>query len=186
MADYDPDKKNWRDMDRQKDRSKHRKEERSGPANPKRERSTRSYKSALDNAFASGQLGALADRLSQGSPVAKKASTKKKAADDSGAPTKASLIKAFNDSVAPDEVTTTLDALLAVTELRKLEPEQWTRALDHRQSEIVVQALELLDGANREKPLKRTGVLKMKLQELVDDHREREVRLAAAQLLDEL
>lgn len=184
MADYDPDKKNWRDLDRKKDRSKHRREEKAGPGNPTRERSTRSYKNALDQAFSSGQLGVLASKLSKDSPVAKKSGSKK-AADDA-APTKASLIKALDAAVAPDEVTLALDALLAHTELRKLDPERWTKALDHRDGAIVLQALLLLEEAHAEKPLSRTGVLKMKLQELVDNHRQREVRQAAARLYEEL
>lgn len=169
MSDYDDSRRNWRDMDRKKDRSAHRKVD-AKPATPQRLRSTRTYRDKLDSMFANGTVGEAVARLKGESPAEARQGTNQ-----------AKLAKRVRDAVDETELNEALDALLEEAAL-PLDADTLIKALEYRKSDVVAQALALLLQLNEEKPLRRVGVLKMKLQFLTDNHRDREVRVAANKL----
>ena len=161
----DRDKRNWRDIDRRKDRSSHRQEEKTGGRPKRPKRSSHRYKDALDKAFEAGDLGKVADRLSAASPSPAPGGEKKKRGRK---PSRQKLIHGIKNSGTRAEAAEKIDKLLEHYEL----PEDFdvlTRAVEHPDEGVVEKALTTLLLLLEEEKPRRSGALKGRLRIMEDD-----------------
>lgn len=170
MSDDKP-RRSWRDLDRQRDRSTHRREEprQGGPA--RHERSQKSYRATLDRLFESGKISKLLD---DPSPTAGEGSDR------------LPLLRAVQQAEGRDAVTGALDAYLARYELPD-EFEVLEKALEHRSASVQLKALEGLEGLlARERPRRTRGLIgQLKLiRDATSEERLRELATSILERLD--
>ncbi len=183
----DRDKRNWREIDKKKDRSAHRGEERK-PLYPKRPtRASGRYKDALNKAFEAGDIGKITERLSQNNspPEGQEESTQKPKSKTKKA-SRQKLIRGVKNSSNRRETTKALEEYLQHYEM----PDDFdflTRALDHPDEQITTKVLQhILELLETEKP-RRSGELRGKLRIMEDDiDQTDEIKELAGKVLKEL
>jgi hypothetical protein len=170
--DREKPKKSWRDIDKAKDGSSHRKDE------PKRQTkeatgAQKQYRATLDRLFDQGEAGRL---------LGKNRTTEKV---DAKADTRLSLIRAVRDAIGRDDITRAVDKLLELGSLPQ-EEEVLTQAIEHRDEAKARMALEgLLSWLDRNR-LRRQATLKARLQGMVDNANDDETRELARKVRDKL
>jgi hypothetical protein len=167
MSD-DREKKSWRDIDRGRDRSAHRKDPRPEPGagGARRERSQKSYRAALDRAFEIGALGKLLGSTEPRPPEGE---------------SRLRLLAAIRDANTSDEVSAAVDRALAAGPLPD-EAEVWARVVEHNDLDRVREALRKLPALLKAQPLKRARTLKARLRYLEEVAGDEELRREAAAL----
>ena len=126
------DKRSWRDKDRERDKSSHRKGEGSrGGKNPRVESATASYKRQLDAFFDRGVVpGHLKDKLPEGESV-----------EPSG---RQQRLRAIRDAKTTKALEKAFDALLADHDMPD-EPDVWLRGLEHSKDAVLRQVLQKVE-----------------------------------------
>jgi hypothetical protein len=166
----DRDKRDWREIDRKKDRSTHRQDQRK-PKNPKRPtRASGRYRAALERAFESGDLGKVAERLTSNSPTevpGEEAANKRKKGGRK--PSKQKLMHQITGATDRKDLVKKLDKLIEHYGL----PDEFdvlTRALEHPDEAVLEKVLvHLKELLEQEKP-RRAGTLKARLRLLEEDY----------------
>lgn len=176
MSDEKP-RRSWRDLDRQRDKSAHRRNEPGGLGAARQQRSQKSYRASLDRLFDSGKLGQLLNKAS---------STSDEQPDTSGEqPGRLKLLKAIKNAEGREAVTKALDAYLADHELPE-DVDVLAKAIEHRAAAVQITAMQRLLAALDQTMPRRTrgliGQLKL-LRETTDDD---QVGPLATQLIDRL
>ena len=167
----DRPKKSWREIDRKKDRSTHRPEERPQAGGPRRQRSQKSYRAALDRLFESGKIGELIDE-----PPKDDASP-----EDEGRLKLLRKIKAAEGRGVVDAV----DAYVAHYEL-PLDADVLAKVLEHRNPTRQLEALEkLIELTDQETP-RRSRAIVGQLKLIRDTGDDPELIDLAKRLLDRL
>lgn len=161
MSDDDRPRRSWREIDRNKDRSAHRQEERPEPGQRRGgARQKRSYRAALDRLFETGKIADL---------VEQKTGEKGKG-DDSDNRIKA--LAKIRDAGDRDEVTRLVDAYLQKFDELPDDLELLGRVLEHRNPTWQLEAMERIDRLLETEQPKRTramlGQLKM-IRDIGDD-----------------
>ena len=177
MSDEDRPKKSWREIDRQRDGSTHRREERSlgrGGSRRGAEYESRKYKSELERAFSGGGLPELlAKKLDQ-------------APGGSQLKVRQGLVKQIRNAADPKE------AAELITELWEQEGELprsedvLIPAVEHPSEEIALAAIKLLADLVEQGLVKRQAILKTRLQGLAGIVDDPDVDQAARALLARL
>lgn len=135
MSDEERPRKSWREIDRGRDRSAHRRDER--PPQEGRKRgpgSQKSYRAALDRLFTTGKIGEL---------VAERAPGALPGADVDA--DRLRLAQRVRGATGRDEITRELDAYLAKYPLPD-ELDLLEKALEHRSGELQLQAMGRIEG----------------------------------------
>lgn len=155
--DRERPKKSWREIDKAKDQSAHRREE-PRRETPRAKTAQKQYRATLDRLFDQGE----AERLLKGS---RSTSSKKKGEKDDS---RFARIRAVREAIGRDEISLAVDRLLEMGPL-PLEEEVLTQAIDHRDEEKVQMALSaLLQWLERNRP-RRQGTLKARLSGLASN-----------------
>jgi hypothetical protein len=169
MSDERP-KKSWRDIDKARESSSHRREERPAKSNPRAASAQKQYRAALDRLFDTGEAGKLLGKVAATPPK-----------EDS----KLAKVRALRDAIGRDDISKAVDALLALGPLPP-EEEVLTQAIEHRDEEKVRMALSLLLGWLDKNRPRRQATLKARLAGLVDNASHEETRDLARQVLARL
>jgi hypothetical protein len=156
MSDEERPRKSWREIDRGRDRSAHRRDERAPQEGRKRgPGSQKSYRAALDRIFSSGKIGELvAERAPGGLPGL-----------DEGEENRLKLLKRVQNAIGRDEITRELDLYLEHHPLPD-ELEILEKALEHRAPARQLEAMGRLESmleAGAEPRRKRGMVGQLKL-----------------------
>lgn len=177
MSDERP-RKSWREIDRGRDRSKHRQEDRSRGEGPRRgPRSEKSYRAALDRLFDSGKIADIVDPKTGG----------RSGEDGEQGESRIKLQARIRAAGDRDELTAAVDAYLAHSDALPDDLELLGRVLEHRDPARQLDAMErisdLLDtGARPKRTRAMVGQLKM-LRDVGDDP---EIVAAARALIERL
>ena len=179
MSDEDRPRKSWREIDKARDGSAHRKDERPDASMLTRRssgRSQKSYRAALDRLFDSGKIADL---------VEKKDPTEAKPRDTDGE-SRLKLLKKIRDAVDRDEVTRTADAYLKQYDDLPEDMEVLPRLLEHRDPDIQLQAMRRMDELLDSQRPKRTRAIVGQLKMIRDFADEQEMMELADRLIDRL
>jgi len=154
MSDDEKPRKSWREIDKQKDRSQHRREDKPVVEKKRGPGSQKSYRAQLDRLFETGKI---ADLVAQRAPDAAKAGE----AGDS----RIKMLGAIKRAMDRESITRELDAYLAKFGELPDELDVLEKALDHRSLERQMDAMRRIDALlDREQPRrKRTMVGQLKL-----------------------
>jgi len=149
MSDDDRPRKSWREIDQNKDKSKHRQSERLPPGKKRSgPGSQKSYRAALDRLFSSGKI---ADLVAQKEP-----DSRVQAADSDNRFRMLDRIKAAQDR---DTINQELDTYLEKFELPD-DLEIWAKVLEHRSPNRQRQAIEAIDRLlGQEQPKRRRAMI---------------------------
>jgi hypothetical protein len=174
MSDDDRPRKSWREIDRGKDRSTHRREDRPDPGQRRGARRERSYRAKLDRLFDSGKIGDLVEQKAPGT-------------DAKGEETGIRMLAKIRDAPDRDAVTQAVDAYVAKHGDLPDDLEVLGRAIEHRDVGRQIVAMERIDGLLDEgrKPRRAramVGQLKM-IRDIGDD---KEAVDLAKKLIDRL
>jgi hypothetical protein len=177
MSDDRP-RRSWREIDRNKDRSSHRKEERPEGQN-RGGRQKQSYRAALDRLFDSGKIADLVE-----AKTGEKKSGEKKSDEDNNRFKAEAKIRDAGDR---DEVTKLVDAYLQKfgNELPD-DLEILTRVLEHRNPTWQLEAMERIDTLLETETPKRTRAMLGQLKMIRDIGDEPEMVQLAKKLIEQL
>jgi len=177
MSDEDRPRKSWREIDKARDGSSHRKERPDASMLTRRSsgRSQKSYRAALDRLFDSGKIADL---------VEKKDPTEGKHTDTEGE-SRLKMLKKIRDATDRDDVTRTTDAYLKQYGLPE-DMEVLPRLLEHRDPEIQLQAMTRIDELLETQRPKRTRAMVGQLKMIRDFADEQEMMELADKLIDRL
>jgi hypothetical protein len=162
MSDDERPRKSWKEIDRQRDRSAHRKEERrEGERTGKGPRREKSYRAALDRLFETGKIAELVEQKAPGSGESKEHGE-----------SRIRMLAQIRNAPDPESLTRAVDAFLAQFDALPDDLELLGRVLEHRSIDRKIEAMERIDKLlDRERP-KRTramlGLLKM-IRDVGDD-----------------
>lgn len=173
-------KKSWREIDRQKDRSAHRREEPAAGGRPRRSpvSQSRSHRAALDRLFDSGDIGEIV-RKKEASQAAADAT------ESAQGPSRRQLQQAIEKATDRDERISAMDAYLRAYSLVG-DFALLGLMLEHPDPDVVHQAMDLLEELlKREKP-RRAGVLRAALRQIEDLGEVAALRRRATELLERL
>jgi len=159
MSDEERPRKSWREIDKAKDRSRHRQEDR-----PVRERrsgpgSQKSYRATLDRLFKTGKIAELVEQRAPGTT------------GESGGETRLKQLARIKQAVGRDAVTQEVDAYLEGNELPD-DMEILEKVLEHRRAALQLDAMQRIERLlDREPPRRaRTMMAQLKLiRDLGDD-----------------
>lgn len=176
MSDDERPRRSWREIDRNKDRSAHRKEERpeggGRRGGPRRERS---YRAALDRLFDSGKIAELVEQKAPSSE-----------GDAGGGDNRIKALARIRDAAGRDEVTREVDAYLKQWDRLPDDLEVLARLLEHRDPGLQLEAMERIDGLlERERP-KRTRAMLGQLRMIRDVGDDPELVSLARRLIERL
>jgi hypothetical protein len=152
-------KKSWREIDRKKDRSAHRQEEPAAGRGRRRSPAgqSRSHRAALDRLFDSGGIGDLVRKQDE--------QTGRAPDGESKGPSRRQLQQAIEKATQRDERIRAMDAYLAAYSLVG-DFELLGLMLEHPDTDVVQQAMDLLEELlQREKP-RRPGGLRAQLRNI--------------------
>jgi hypothetical protein len=168
----DRPKKSWREIDRKKDRSAHRQEEKAPGGGPRRQRSQKSYRAALDRLFESGRIGELIEKEPQ---------------DDDQPPeeTRLKLLRAIKTAEGRVAITKAVDAYIAHHEL-PLDADVLGKVLEHRNPSRQLEAMEKLVELTGQETPRRSRAIIGQLKLIRDTGDDRELIELATKLLDRL
>lgn len=131
------DRPSWRDIDRKKDRSRHRQDERPAGPKPRVESATKAYRRQLDRLFAEGGLPEhLKDRLP--APEAEEAAPAGKGSD------RLKRVRAVRQAPSGPELVKAIDALRKDYGLPD-DLEILLRVLEHPSDAVLLEALALIE-----------------------------------------
>jgi acetyl-CoA carboxylase carboxyltransferase component len=160
MSDDERPRKSWREIDKQRDRSQHRREEKPVVERKRGPGSQKSYRAQLDRLFETGKI---ADLVAQ------------KAPSTSGGEAGESRIKALGAikrAMDRDTITRELDAFMEKFGALPDDLEVLEKALEHRSSEQQLLAMQRIDALlDQEQPRRKramVGQLKL-IRDLSDD-----------------
>jgi len=163
MSDEERPKRSWREIDRKKDRSAHRQDDRRdyegrGPG-PQRKKS---YRAALDRLFDTGKIADLVQQKGGGSA----------GADDEIGENKIKALAKITNAANRDEVTAAVDAYLKKWDELVDDLEVLGRVLEHKNPTWQLEAMERIDRLLETEQPRRSramvGQLKM-IREIGDD-----------------
>ena len=171
----DRPRKSWREIDQNKDKSAHRRDERpEWGSGPRRQRSQKSYRSKLDQLFDSGKIGKLLDANESDDP--------------SNKPEDASRLKLLHNiknAEGRDPLNKAVEAYLAKYAL----PEDFDvlcRMLECRNPSRQFDVMEHLEGLLESEQPKRSRALLGQLKMIRDTSDERDAIDLAKRLIDKL
>lgn len=192
--DRDRDRKReWRDIDRRKDKSSH--VDGSGPRRNLDERKVTTgyhrYKQDLDDLFARGEASSLVQEVMSRSPAQdepaepaggnkgkKRPASKKKPKQP---PARQKLLRSIRAASSPRELTRLFDEFLAGWELPE-DIEILTQALEHEDEEIQAQALTMISSWLDGHVLRQKSVLTSRVRKLASRADDETVRQLARKL----
>lgn len=178
MSDDRKRKRSWREIDRNKDRSDHRREPGTGhPRGPKGQAAaSRSHRSALDRLFNSGKVGELVKKRDLDTGVA---------AEDPDGSSRRSLTEQIEQATDKDSKIAAIDAYLEQFSL-PADFDVLSHLLDHPDPDVVGEALDKIEALlDLEKP-RRARTLIAQLKTLQDLSEWGKLRRRASALLDKL
>jgi hypothetical protein len=173
MSDDDRPRKSWREIDKAKDRSVHRKEERRDPqGRPMGQRRQKSYRASLDRLFDSGKISELVEQQAPGTARAA-----------GGEQSRLKQQARIRDASGRDEVTEAVDAYLE----RYPMPDDFellTRILEHRDPGRQLEAMNRLGALLEQERPKRTRALLGQLKMIRDLGEDPELEQLAERLIE--
>ena len=178
MSHGDRPRKSWREIDKSRDKSSHRQDERPDASKLGRKgtgRSQKSYRAALDRLFDSGKIAELVDHKDPPSsePVAEKGESRIK------------MMRKIRDATDRDELTRTVDAYLKKWELPE-DMEILPRVLEHRDDRIQLEAMERIDALLETQQPRRKRAMVGQLKMIRDFADEQEMIELAKKLIERL
>lgn len=177
MRDDDRPRKSWRDIDKSKDRSQHRRDERPldyGKKN-KGPLSNKSYRAALDRLFDSGRIADLVEQQAPGG----------KSAPEESSENRIRLLQAIINANSREELCAAADQYLEKYPLPE-DPDALGKIVEHRDPAKQRLAMEkLLTVLDQAKP-KRARAIVGQLKMIRDTNDDPELVDLARQLLDRL
>lgn len=178
MSDDDRPRKSWREIDKARDGSSHRKERPDASMLTRRSsgRSQKSYRAALDRLFDSGKIADLVEKKDPGST---------KPNGDTEGESRIKMLKKIRDAGDRDEVTRTTDAYLKEYDLPE-DMEVLPRLLEHRDPDVQLQAMTRIDELLETQRPKRTRAMVGQLKMIRDFADEQEMMELADKLIDRL
>jgi hypothetical protein len=169
-------KKSWKEIDRQRDRSQHRRDERPGAGRPRGGDASRSRRSALDQLFSSGKIADLVKQRDQETGVEASAS----------GPSRRQLGQAILEATDRNAKLRAIDAYLEAFSMPR-DLEVLAHVLDHPDDEVVEQALDQIATCLAEDgPPRRARTLRAQLKIVADLSEWGKLRRRAEALLDQL
>lgn len=175
MRDDDRPKKSWREIDKTRDRSTHRRDDRPGGGlKPRGPRSQKSYRAALDRLFDSGKIGDLVEEKAPSSGDA----------PAEGGENRFKALRKIKEAVGRDAITKAADAYFKHFELPD-DLEALGQLLEHRDEGRQLEAMEriaalLEQGEKPRRSRAMVGQLKL-IRDLSGDPR---LEKLAGRLLD--
>jgi hypothetical protein len=159
MSDEERPRKSWREIDKAKDRSRHRQDEKPAGERKRGPGSQKSYRAALDRLFQTGKIAQLVDQRAPGSTA------------EGAGETRLKMLARIKQAVGRDAITQEVDAYLQGHELPD-DMEILEKALEHRRVALRLEAMQRLERLlDREQPRRRRAmVAQLKLiRDLGDD-----------------
>ena len=174
MSDDERPRKSWRDIDKQRDHSTHRREERPAAAGrPGDQRRQRTYRDKLDQLFESGRIGEL---VTQQAPDG---------GGDAQGEQRVKLLRQLNAAEGRDAITAAVDAYVARFELPR-DVDVLAKVLEHRNADQQLKALELLLLLVDEQKPRRARAVVGQLKLIRDTAEDPELVPLAERLLEKL
>lgn len=192
MSDDERPRKSWREIDKAKDRSVHRKEERSAFEDRRKgAHRKKSYKAALDRLFESGKIADLVEaQVGGGAKGTKGARGEKDAKSEKGAKSAGgNRIKALariRDAGNRDEVTEAANAFWERFGELPEDLEIWGRILEHRNPSRQLDAMERIDSLLDAQEPKRSRAMVGQLRMIRDIGDDPEMSELAIKLIERL
>lgn len=163
MSDEERERKSWREIDKQRDRSAHRRDEpRPSEGRSRRgQRSQKSYRTALDQLFSTGKIAEVVQQKTGETAVPR--------TDDGD--NRIRLLMRIRDAGDRDELVKSVDALLRHYDLPD-EADVLMRVLEHPSQDLQLRAMQRLEalpsGQSPRRSRALTGQLRM-IRDLSDD-----------------
>ncbi len=173
MSDDDRPRKSWREIDKGRDHSSHRQDERpqGGRQNAQK---NRSYRAALDRLFDSGKIADLVEERVPGTKAAV-----------AGGEDRLKMLTSLKKATGRDQITKQLDAYLASYDFPE-DLEILGLALEHRNPSTQLEAMERIDKQlDHEKP-RRCRAMVGQLKMIRDTEYDEELVELAKKLIDRL
>ncbi len=172
MMSDDRPKKSWREIDRQRESSSRREPRSEGQrSDPRRQRS---YRAQLDRLFGSGKIGALVEQ--QAGP----------SGDDQPGDNRIKAMAKINAAEGRADVTKAIDAYLKCYEELPGDFDVLTKALEHRNPTLQLDAMERMGEVIAEEPPRRSRAAIGQLKLVRDTSDEPEMVALARELIDRL
>jgi len=169
-------KKSWKEIDRQRDRSQHRRDDRpSGRSSRRGVDASRSHRSALDQLFSSGKIGELVRKRDEETGVDA----------SSRGPSRQRLSRAIIEAPDREARTQAIDAYLAAFSMPR-DLEVLAHVLDHPDDEVVEHALDQVEALLKDGPARRARTLVAQLKSVAELSEWGRLRRRAQALLDRL
>lgn len=172
MSDDERPRKSWREIDKQRDRSAHRREERPAGSRPRDLRRQRTYRDKLDHLFESGRIGEVVSKSAEETEGAQGENRIK-------------LLRQLAAAEGRDTVTAIIDAYLARFDLPR-DIEVLSKVLEHRNPDLQLKAMELLLQLVDEQKPRRTRAVVGQLKLIRDTAEDADLVPLAEQLLEKL
>jgi hypothetical protein len=155
MSDDEKPRKSWREIDKNKDRSQHRKDEKPVVERKKGPGSQKSYRAQLDRLFETGKIADLVAAKQQGVEPGKAEAGENRV----------KMLGAIKRAMDRESITRELDAFMAKFGELPDELDILEKALDHRKLTIQIDAMRRIDALlDHEQPRrKRTMMGQLKL-----------------------
>ena len=157
-----PGQRDWREADRKKDRSAHRKEERPASGGKRsqaiKEAAQKEYRTGLERLFDTGAAGGRVGKVLPAMPTG----------DAGSGSARQEALKRIRAAETSSEVKAAVDAFRAEWELPE-DPDALLQVLNHPDGDVVAEALAILD---RIMPLKRSTkreTMRARLRRIEDD-----------------
>jgi hypothetical protein len=175
MSDDERPKRSWREIDRRKDRSAHRQEDRRDQEGrgPRGQRRERSYKAALDRLFESGKIAELVEQKGGGGGEAQGENRIK-------------ALARIKNAGNRDEVTAAVDEYLKGWNELPDDMEVLGRALEHRNPTWQLDAMERIERLLETERPRRTRAMVGQLKMIRDIGDDNEMVELAQRLIDRL
>ncbi len=178
MSDRDRPRKSWREIDKARDGSSHRKDRPDASMLSRKGsgRSQQSYRAALDRLFDSGKIADLVDQKEPDEARPKK---------DNQGESRIKMLRKIRDAGDRDEVTKVADAYIKQFDLPD-DIDVLPRLLEHRDPEVQRQTMERMDTLLDESQPKRTRAIVGQLKMIRDFADDQEMMELANKLIDRL
>jgi hypothetical protein len=168
-------KKSWKEIDQQRDRSAHRREQPGAAGRKRGGDPSRGHRAALDQLFDSGQISELVRQRDEQTGVQA----------DAAGPSRRKLSEQIQQAPDRDAKIAAIDAYLAAFSLPR-DYDTLAHLLDHPDDEIVEQTLERLAEQLAEQKPRRPRTLVAQLRSVAELNEWGRLRKKAQALLDQL
>lgn len=168
-------KKSWKEIDRQRDRSDHRRDDRPSGHASRGGDGSRSHRSALDKLFSSGKIADLVKKRDQETGVE---------AEPAG-PSRRNLGQAIVEAPDRDAKIQAIDTYLDAFSMPR-DAEVLAQLLDHPDDEIVEHALDQVEALLGEGPIRRARTLVAQLKIVAELNEWGRLRRRAQALLEQI